>query len=78
MSEQGGNHKVMNPSFEQTSRECVTQIIWPQIFDAGPGAGGGKAFLDRLNRLIFAIGKQPLAGSCVLKQDPEDVLCRVV
>ena len=56
----------------------MTQIIWPQIFNSGPGAGGGKAFLDRLNRLIFAIGKQPLAGSCVLKQDPEDVLCKVV
>jgi hypothetical protein len=38
----------------------------------------GKALLDRLNRLIFAIGKQPLAGRCVLKQNPEDVLCRVV
>ena len=68
----------MNAAFEQTSRECVTQIIWPQIFDAGPLAGGGKAFFDRLNRLIFAIGKEPLAGRCVLKQDTEDFLCSLV
>lgn len=69
---------MMNTAFEQTSHKCVTQIIWPQIFNSGPRTSGRKAFLDRLNRLIFAIGKQPLAGSCVLKQDPEDILCRVV
>lgn len=62
MSEQSGNHIVVNASFEQTSRKRVAQIIWPQILNAGPLAGGGKALFDRLNRLIFAIGKQPLTG----------------
>ena len=53
----------------------MTQIIWQQIFDAGPGAGGGKAFLDRLNRIIFPIGKQPLTCCPVISQDLEDGWC---
>ena len=34
----------------------MTQIIWPQIFNSGSRTGCRKPFLDRLNRLIFAIG----------------------
>jgi hypothetical protein len=75
MSEQGGNHKVMNAAFEQTSRKCVAQIVRSQIFNPGPVAGGGEAFRDCFYWLALAIGEEPLTCCPVISQDLEDGLC---
>ena len=54
MSEQGGDHEVVDAAFDQTCGERVAQIVWAQVFDSGPLARGGETYrvLERRIRRV--------------------------